>query len=66
MAHLNGEMSLDEAAALGVRDTKAYAKRQFTWARHQLPGFQWVAPEEAEAYALEIAEPTARPSLRGA
>ncbi len=49
MAHLRGEMSLDEAAALGVRDTKAYARRQFTWARHQLPDFAWVTPDEADA-----------------
>jgi tRNA dimethylallyltransferase len=47
MAHLRGEMSLDDAAALSVRDTKAYAKRQFTWARHQLPGFEWVTPQAA-------------------
>ncbi|MDE3175350.1 MAG: tRNA (adenosine(37)-N6)-dimethylallyltransferase MiaA [Pseudomonadota bacterium] len=47
MAHLRGEMSLEAAAALGVRDTKAYAKRQFTWARHQLPDFTWIAPEDA-------------------
>ncbi len=47
MAHLRGEMSLEAAAALGVRDTMAYAKRQFTWARHQLPDFQWLAPDEA-------------------
>ncbi len=53
MAHLRGEMSLEAAAALGVRDTAAYAKRQFTWARHQLPEFQWMAPEAAaEALAL--------------
>ena len=45
MAHLRGEMSLDAAAALAVRDTRAYAKRQFTWARHQLPGFEWIAPD---------------------
>ena len=31
------------------RDTRRYAKRQFTWARHQMPEFAWVAPEEAEA-----------------
>jgi tRNA dimethylallyltransferase len=48
LAHLSGEISLEEAARLGVRDTKAYAKRQFTWARHQLPDFQWVTPAEAE------------------
>ena len=49
IAHVRGEMSLDEAAALGVRDTRAYAKRQFTWARHHLPDFQWVAPDVADA-----------------
>jgi tRNA dimethylallyltransferase len=45
MAHLRGEISLDEAAARGVRDTKTYAKRQFTWARHQLKEFVWTSPE---------------------
>jgi tRNA dimethylallyltransferase len=49
MAHLRGELSLDEAAALAVRDTRRYAKRQFTWARGQMPDFAWVAPEAAEA-----------------
>jgi tRNA dimethylallyltransferase len=47
MAHLRGEIQLDAAAALSVRDTAAYAKRQFTWARHQLPQFEWLAPEAA-------------------
>ncbi len=47
LAHLRGELSLDAAAALGVRDTIAYAKRQFTWARHQLPDFEWLTPEAA-------------------
>jgi tRNA dimethylallyltransferase len=47
LAHLRGELGLAEAAALGVRDTRAYAKRQFTWARHQLPAFAWMTPEEA-------------------
>ena len=45
MAHLRGEMSLEDAAALSVRDTRAYAKRQFTWARHQLPAFAWITPD---------------------
>ena len=53
MAYLRGEMTLEDAAALGVRDTVAYAKRQFTWARHQLPGFAWIAPEAA-AEALDL------------
>ena len=38
--HLRGEMSLEEAAAIGAADTRHYAKRQFTWFRHQLPEFR--------------------------
>ena len=49
IAHLEGRLSLDEARALAVRDTRRYAKRQFTWARHQMPEFAWVAPEGTEA-----------------
>jgi tRNA dimethylallyltransferase len=49
MAHLRGELTLDEAAGLAVRDTRRYAKRQFTRARHQMPDFALVAPEAAEA-----------------
>lgn len=47
MRHLGGEISLAEAAAIGAKDTRHYAKRQFTWFRHQLDEFQWVAPPEA-------------------
>ena len=53
IAHLEGRLSLDEARALAVRDTRHYAKRQFTWARHQMPDFAWVAPEAAEAAGAE-------------
>lgn len=45
--HLRGELSLEEAATIGRADTRHYAKRQFTWFRHQLPDFEWVKPEEA-------------------
>ncbi len=45
--HLAGEISLDEAAEIGRADTRHYAKRQFTWFRHQLPEFEWVKPEAA-------------------
>jgi tRNA dimethylallyltransferase len=48
--HLNGELSLEEAAIIGKADTRHYAKRQFTWFKHQLPEFQWVTPEEARAW----------------
>jgi tRNA dimethylallyltransferase len=46
LAHLSGEASLDEAIRRGQGDTRRYAKRQFTWFRHQMPGWIWVAPEE--------------------
>jgi tRNA dimethylallyltransferase len=55
-AHLEGRMRLDEAAKRSTLDTRHYAKRQFTWARHQLSGFQWVAPEEAVETALRARE----------
>jgi len=45
--HLAGEISLEEAAETGRADTRHYAKRQFTWFRHQLPEFEWVRPEQA-------------------
>ncbi len=39
-AHLRGEIGLDDAIALGARDTRRYAKRQFTWVAHQTPGWR--------------------------
>src|SRR5215475_3090971 len=54
MAHLNGDISLAEAAEIGRADTRHYAKRQFTWFRHQLPEFEWVRPEAARGW-LEAA-----------
>jgi tRNA dimethylallyltransferase len=47
LAHLRGEIDLEAAVARGQADTRAYAKRQFTWFRHQLPDWAWVAPEAA-------------------
>jgi len=48
--HLRGELTLDEAAVIGRADTRHYAKRQFTWFRHQLPEFEWVKPEAARGW----------------
>jgi tRNA dimethylallyltransferase len=45
--HIRGEITLAEAAAIGRANTRQYAKRQFTWFRHQLPEFEWVKPEQA-------------------
>jgi tRNA dimethylallyltransferase len=47
IAHLEGRLSLDEATLRSKLDTRHYAKRQFTWARHQLTGFRWVATDAA-------------------
>jgi tRNA dimethylallyltransferase len=52
--HLKGEITLDEAAAIGCADTRHYAKRQFTWFRHQLPEFEWVKPEQAGAWLQTV------------
>jgi tRNA dimethylallyltransferase len=48
--HLKGEITLAEAAQIGCADTRHYAKRQFTWFRHQLPDFEWVKPETARRW----------------
>ncbi|MDJ1158572.1 tRNA (adenosine(37)-N6)-dimethylallyltransferase MiaA [Chelatococcus sp. SYSU_G07232] len=49
LRHIAGEIALDEAAAHAKADTRHYAKRQFTWFRHQMREFAWVRPEEARA-----------------
>ena len=41
-AFLRGEMSLGEAVEKAKRDSRQYSKRQFTFARTQLPEFSWV------------------------
>jgi tRNA dimethylallyltransferase len=48
--HLQGEITLQQAADIGRADTRHYAKRQFTWFRHQLPEFEWVMPEAARGW----------------
>jgi tRNA dimethylallyltransferase len=48
--YLGGEITREQAAEIGRADTRHYAKRQFTWFRHQLPEFEWVAPETARGW----------------
>ncbi|WP_454644438.1 tRNA (adenosine(37)-N6)-dimethylallyltransferase MiaA [Bradyrhizobium liaoningense] len=52
--HLRGELSLEEAASIGRADTRHYAKRQFTWFRHQLPEFEWVRPKEVRGWLAAV------------
>ena len=54
MAHLRGEIPLDQAIGIGQADTRRYAKRQFTWFRHQLPGWSWAEPDDAGRVALTL------------
>ena len=48
--YLKGEIALSEAAEIARADTRHYAKRQFTWFRHQLPDFEWVKPEAVRGW----------------
>ncbi|MGL4975534.1 MAG: tRNA (adenosine(37)-N6)-dimethylallyltransferase, partial [Bosea sp. (in: a-proteobacteria)] len=47
IAHLAGETTLANAIMRGQGDTRAYAKRQMTWFRNQMAGWQAITPEEA-------------------
>lgn len=47
VAHLEGRLSLEEARALTMRDTRRYAKRQLVWFRAE-PDIEWFAPDDPE------------------
>jgi len=48
IAHLDGTISGEEAIRRGQGDTRRYAKRQFTWFRHQMgEDWHWTTPEAA-------------------
>ena len=63
--HLAGELTLDEAVARTVVDTRQYAKRQRTWFRHQLPGDDVVRvnPDDPRCDAITDAWWRATPNL---
>ncbi|MFC3638469.1 tRNA (adenosine(37)-N6)-dimethylallyltransferase MiaA [Camelimonas fluminis] len=42
-AWLRGAAAREDAVTRGKADTRHYAKRQFTWFRHQMAGWTWVA-----------------------
>lgn len=54
IAYLDGRLSLDEAIAHGKLDTRRYAKRQLTFARHQLPQFKWLENADAAQILASI------------
>lgn len=53
-AHLDGEMTLEEAVALIQRDTRRYARRQLTWFRNE-KGYTWLNPEKDMKRIIELA-----------
>ncbi len=54
LAHLRRDLPLPDAVAQAKAQTRAYAKRQGTFGRHQLADFRGVAPEDAAALLQEI------------
>jgi tRNA dimethylallyltransferase len=45
--HLNGEISIEEAAVGAIMDTRRYTKRQVTWFRNQMKDWPWEGPGKA-------------------
>jgi tRNA dimethylallyltransferase len=44
VAHLEGEIGLDEAVEKTKTETRRFAKRQITWFNKE-PGLEWVDPD---------------------
>ncbi|MEO1656191.1 MAG: tRNA (adenosine(37)-N6)-dimethylallyltransferase MiaA [Pseudomonadota bacterium] len=53
LAHLAGDLSLEEAAASAKQETRRFAKRQLTWFRNQT---DWPVFEDGEALAGHAAQ----------
>jgi tRNA dimethylallyltransferase len=45
--HLKGDITLKEAEAGAVMDTRRYAKRQLTWFRNQMKDWPWETSKDA-------------------
>ena len=52
--HIAGEIALEEAIEEGSRATRRYAKRQYTWFRHQMPGATILNAQYSERLLIEI------------
>jgi tRNA dimethylallyltransferase len=48
-----GWITREAAVERGKADTRRYAKRQFTFARHQLPDFPWATSGDEAAALLQ-------------
>ena len=54
LRHLEGDITLDQAIALGQASTRQYAKRQMTWFRHQMEDWAWMEAKDSESFFREI------------
>jgi tRNA dimethylallyltransferase len=52
--HLQDDISLSEAIALGQQATRRYAKRQMTWARNRMADWQKFSAQDLESFFPEI------------
>ena len=52
--HLAGEIDLEQAIDLAMRGTRQYAKRQYTWLRHQVDGSYVVSAQYSESKKEKI------------
>ena len=53
--HLAGKLSLDEAISLSKRDTRRYAKRQYTWFGNQTPDWDRITSLDPDVAKAELA-----------
>jgi len=56
-AYLAGTASLEDAVAKAKTESRRYAKRQMTWARRYMAGWEWVPDGAAAVAALEASLP---------
>ena len=66
VAHLHGDMSLSQARAAATLATRRYAKRQRTWFRNRLRGWDRVALPHDPSHQTATPLALARPPSRGA
>ncbi|MEM1299136.1 MAG: tRNA (adenosine(37)-N6)-dimethylallyltransferase MiaA [Pseudomonadota bacterium] len=51
MAHLRGDMTLEDASDAAKMETRRYAKRQSTWIRNQMSAWTKLDPSEPDAFS---------------
>jgi len=58
IAHLRGEINLDEAIALIKRNTRVYVRRQANWFKPSDPNIHWLNAQDPELFekALDLVE----------